>query len=229
MSIRFHSRACALALALGSCACTGARSSDCAWPDEPAAALDLARISQRRHLIADARAAEQIAIHHADVTRGRRSGHFAGNDEYRETRDRCFAAQSTTIAARHNLRPAQVTEAAAQRDVLVDTLILLVLAGMFAFAANGLARRIFERFPRDEPWPALTSAAAGAVFLSIAGVVGGGLGATIVEMVRLGSLHMSYRAERLPWNQHWLALGIAAFALFSIVAAIRWRGATPAH
>jgi hypothetical protein len=57
----------------------------CTWPEEPAISLDLGRLSARRHVLADARTAEEIAIHHADVLRGRRSGHYAGGDEYVRT------------------------------------------------------------------------------------------------------------------------------------------------
>jgi hypothetical protein len=218
-------RALVVALAIGWAGCAARRGSACEWPDEPSIALDLERLSQRRHVIADARAAEEIAIHHADVTRGRRSGRFAGNDEYRAARQRCFTALSATIAGRHHLQPAQVAAAAAQRDTLADALLFIAFAGLFAIAANRVARRLFERFPPDDWLPAVIAAVAATGFCSVIGVIAGGFGATLVEMVRLGDGHMSYRAFRLPWNEHWLLLFLAALLIFSVVSAIRWRRA----
>jgi hypothetical protein len=49
-----------------------------AWPDEPAELLDLNKTADQRHLNRDARVAEELAIRHADVSRGHRSGHYEG-------------------------------------------------------------------------------------------------------------------------------------------------------
>ena len=49
-----------------------------------------------------------------------------------------------------------------------------------------------------------------AVSVSAAAVVVGGLAASVVEMIVVGNTHLSYRAFRLPWNQHWPSLFLAA-------------------
>lgn len=195
----------------------------CAWPGEPAVALDLRTGSDRRHLNADARIAEELAIHYADVTRGKRSGHFIDFDEYHRTRERCLAALSVKIAQRHGIQPAQVAGAVGRRDERLDALVILIAASLFIFTANGFTRRLFIRFPPDEPWPALVGTAAGAILLSAGGVALGGLGAAAVEMIQLGDTHLSYRAYRLPWNQHWLPFFIGGLILFSLIAMARWR------
>jgi hypothetical protein len=197
--------------------------SACEWPAEPALPLDLRDRSQQRHLNADARTAEELAIRHADVQRGHRSGRFAGVEEYHRTRDGCFAALSGEIASRHRVTTAQVAEAALQRNGRSDATVLLIGIVLFVIAANGFARRLFSRFPSDEPWPALIGAGAGAVFISAVGLILGGLGASIVEMIQLGDMHMSYRADRLPWTQHWLPLFVGGLILFALIAAARWR------
>jgi hypothetical protein len=214
---------CLLVTSIG---CVNApRNSDCAWPDEPSAILDLRTAAHRRHVNADVRAAEEIAIRHADVTRGVRSGGYAGPDEYRSTRTRCFAALANDIASRHRLQLSQIADAVGQRDTRLDAAVLLVFAALFVIAANVVCRELFDRLPPDEPLPALGGAMAAAPAVSAAGVMIGGLGANIVEMIQLGDTHLSYRAFRVPWAQHWAVLFAAGIVLFGIVATIDWRRA----
>jgi len=61
----------------------------CAWPTNRPCGSILQTGSDQRHLNADARFAEELAIRYADVTRGKRSGHFTDFDEYHRTRERC--------------------------------------------------------------------------------------------------------------------------------------------
>jgi hypothetical protein len=197
----------------------------CEWTESTAATLDLHTSAAQRHLIRDARVAEEIAIHHADVTRGHRSGHYAGAEEYGRTRDRCLATLTAQIASGHDIGAAQVAAAVGQRDQRLDGAVLLAFILLYAIAANLFARRLVARFPPDQPWPALIGTAAAAIFVGAAGVILGGLGATLVEMIQVGDTHLSYRAERLPWSQHWLPLFVGGVVLFSLIATIRWRRA----
>jgi hypothetical protein len=199
---------------------------DCAWPDEPVARLDLRAMRDRRHLSADARVAEELAIRHADAARGHRSGHYAGADEYHGRREQCLAALSVEIARHHSIEPARVAGAVGQRDAVLDAVVLLIFAVLFGIAANGFTRQLFIRLPPDEPWPALIGAAAGAIAVSATGVIAGGLAASIVEMIQVGNMHMSYRADRMPWARHWLSLFAGGLILFSLIAIARWRHAS---
>jgi hypothetical protein len=221
----------ALALSCGGCAGGGSRSLRCAWPDEAARRLDLRTNADQRHLNADARVAEELAIRYADVRRGHRSGHFSGFEEYHRTRDQCLASLAGEIANRHAISPSEVAGAVGRRDGRLDAFVLLVFAALYAFAANRFLRRLFARFPADDPWPALIGTAASAIGVSAVGVILGGLGATIVEMIQLGDTHMSYRADRLPWSRHAVPLFVGGMILFSLIAVVRWlrgRGVPPA-
>jgi len=213
-----------VALCCGGCN-PAVRQTNCKSPDEPISRLDLRMTADRRHLEADARRAEEIAIRFADTTRGHRSGHYAGPEAYRETRERCLATLSRTIANRHAVEQGDVTAAVGQRDDRLDAIVLVLFTVIFGIAADRTARRLFDRFPTDEPIPALAAIAAGAVFLSAAGVILGGLGSSIVDMIQVGNTHLSYRAFRLPWNRHWLPLFAGGLILFGFIAAIRWRQA----
>src|SRR4051794_29550099 len=122
----------------------------CAWTEANTERLDLRTGPARRHVLRDARAAEEIAIHHADVIRGRRSTHYAGGAEYARTRDQCLAALTTAIGKSHGIEASQVAAAVGERDLRLDAAVLLTVAVLFAIAANGFARRLFARFPADE-------------------------------------------------------------------------------
>jgi hypothetical protein len=202
----------------------GPRDGICTWSEERPLALDLNKAADQRHLNGDARAAEELAIRHADAARGHRSGQFAGVDDYRRTRDQCLAALTSEIASRHGIHSEQVAGAIGRRDGRLDALFLLLFVALYGLVANGAARRLLERFPQDEPWPAVISTAAAAIFASAAAVIVGGLGSMIVEMVQLGDAHLSYRAGRLPWQQHWLLLFLGGVMVFCCIAvAVRWR------
>jgi hypothetical protein len=125
------------------------------------------------------------------------------------------------IADRHQIQPAQVAAAIGRRDERLDALVLLLFTALFAFVAHGLARRVLTRF-QDERWLAIFGAAAAAVFISAAGVMIGGLGASLVEMIQLGNTHLSYRADRTPWAHHQPLLFLGGIVLFGAIAAIRW-------
>jgi hypothetical protein len=103
-------------------------------------------------------------------------------------------------------------------------MVLVVFAALFVVMANGVVLRVFSRFPSDELLPRAIATTAAAIVVSTAGVIVGGLSASIVEMVRLGNAHLSYRTARLPWNEHRVMLFLGAVALFSLIAAVRWRG-----
>ena len=212
-------------LCCGACNPAAGRRVNCEWPDEPISRLDLRTNVDQRHLVADARRAEEIAIRFADVTRGHRSGHYAGPEEYHDTRERCLAALSLEVASRHVVQPGEVAGAVGQRDERLDASVLLLFTVIFGIAANSVTRRLFVRFPPDEPIPALIAAAGAAVFMSAAGVILGGLGSSVVEMIHVGDMHLSYRAERLPWNHDWPFLFAGGLTLFAIVATIHWRQA----
>jgi hypothetical protein len=186
-------------------------------------AIDLSDAAQRRHIDSDARAAEERAIRYADTTRGHRSGHYQGLDDYHNARESCLAALTQEIASRHHLQPTQVADAVGRRDQRLDAMVLIVFTVVFVVAAIRLSRALLSRFAPEQRWPAGIGIAASAVFVSAAAVMIGDLGATTVEMIQLGDTHLSYRAARIPWNQHWTSLFAVGVLVFVAIAIVRWR------
>ena len=135
--------------------------------------------------------------------------------------EQCLGSLSRAVAASHEIAPSQVIDAVGRRDEVLDALVVLFVAALYGLAASAITRRLFDRFLPDEPWPALVGTAATALLVSAAGVIVGGLGASVVEMIRVGDTHLSYRAFRIPWNQHWLPFYFGGVALFCLIAGAR--------
>src|SRR5918996_226648 len=57
-----------------------------------------------------------------------------------------------------------------------------------------------------------------AVGMSLVGVMVGNLGSIIMESVRLNSVHLSYRMNRIPWRQYWAVLFVSGFVIFGLAA-----------
>ncbi|MDO8679532.1 MAG: hypothetical protein Q7R30_13335 [Acidobacteriota bacterium] len=73
--------------------------------------------------------------------------------------------------------------------------LVCVLAGLM------LTRRIANYF-RGETGPTLVAVVLVSIGLAVAVVIVGQVWAAIVEMIRIGNGHMSYRAFRIPWSHH---------------------------
>jgi len=207
-------------LILSSCACIdrGRINSSCDWGGEPGWRLHLDRRADQRHLHTDIELAEALGIRYGDAFRR------AGLDLARFYRERCTDSLLYEITRRHGVAPEQVLAVRGRRDARVDLgIVLLPIAMLLALVAHRMAGRIHDRFLRDERRVALvatllTSVAAAAVAAQLVS-----LWASIVEMIRLDDAHMSYRAFRLPWARHRLALFVGGVVLFDVIAAIRYR------
>jgi hypothetical protein len=198
---------------------------DCAWTNDRARTLNLAIRADDQHLAMDAAVAEDLAIRHADALRGLRSGHFAGHEDYRRTRERCMAQLIAIIAIGHAVQPQDVSAAVGRRPAGFDGAVLLSFAGVYALLARMLAGAMTRRFPPDQPTPALVAAAAVSVFASATGLMIFALWAGVAEMVRLGNQHLSYRAGRVPWQHDVSGLFVLGVVLFWTFAVIEQRRA----
>lgn len=205
--------------ALAGCAMPDGMNDRCEWPPERAAALDPADPAHEDHLVDDVRVAEELAIRYDDVRLARRIPVPGGPI----TRDECNAMLFATIARTHSIDVADVRDARARLAGRgPETGIYLPLLALYAVAAFVAARWISHRFPwRDEKGAAVVAAAFVSMAMSVALVESGHLWGGLVEMLRVGNTHMSYRAGRFGWRQFGptvLALGIASFWMMVILA-----------
>ena len=171
----------------------------CVWPPEPPARLDLRNRGHQRHLVDDVRVAEELGIRYDDSRRAQ--GTPAPGKPL--TRDECDTALFNEIAASHAVSLDDVRDA--RRRLARETwnpAMYLPLAALYAVTALTTARRIRRRFHWPDEKAAvivaatlLTSVVMSASLLPLGHLWGG-----VVEMVRVGNQHMSYRADRLGWR-----------------------------
>ena len=212
------------ALCVAGCVPRNRINTDCRWMGEARSHLEITRAADVRHLMSDAMIAEDLAIRYADVTRGRRSGHFAGWDEYESAREQCMTTLFAAAADTHGVDAQQVRALVERRPLAVDVAVFLAFGVLYvavSFAATGA---ILNRFSLDAPAAAIVASLAVAPVLSVSGVLVLGIWAGLIDTLRFGNMHMSYRVDRLPWGHHPLALFAAGIVVFLATAA--WRGAS---
>jgi hypothetical protein len=194
---------------------------DCRWTHDVALPLDLRNQADQRHLDDDVERAEDLAIRYGD--RGLRAGHFPSMEEYGRARNECMATLFTVIASNHSVSAQQVHQSVGRRPEGLDLAVLLSFALLYSLVSIGLVIRIFSRFPVDAPVPALAATVGMSAVVSGGGLMGLGLWAGTVEMIRVGNTHMSYRVDRLPWGHHTIGLFVSGVFLFWMIAQLRYR------
>ena len=198
-------------------------SSSCEWTEAGSGSLNLEKSADRGHLRYDALSAEDIAIRWADKYAGPRSGQFRGFPEYGRRTDECMEALFQGVASHHGVDVALVRQYRMSRDTAVDSAVILGFAFLYALAGYRLAGVIRRRFPSDE-WPAFVIATITmSVLASIVGVILGDYWSVLIENLRMGSGHLSYRIDRIPWRLHWGAAFICGLVVFWLAAAVRYR------
>jgi hypothetical protein len=189
-------------------------SPNCTWSEEGSRSLDVAKISDRRHLRFDAVTAEDMAIRWADQN-------FGHLPEWDQRREECMKTLFEGVAKQHGVDVAIVHQYSRERDVVVDAAIMLSFGVLYAVVAYIFAGRILRRFPPGEPgfWVMTLTMAVG---VSLVGMMIGSLGAIVIEEFRMGSGHLSYRMNRIPWRQHWAVLWVCGFIVFGLAALMRY-------
>ena len=190
-------------------------SPNCEWTEEDGRSLDLTRISDRRHLRFDAATAEDVAIRWGDQ-------HFHLLPEYDQRVGECMNVLFAGVAKQHGVDVAIVRQYGRQRDVVVDVPVILSFGVVFVAVAYVFAGRLRRRFPPGDAgfWVMILTLAIG---VSLVGVLLGGLWSIVVEEFRIGSGHLSYRMNRIPFRRHWAVVWACGFIIFVLTALLRSR------
>jgi|SRR5688572_4763708 len=205
------------------CAANARFAPECRWlPDHPRAALDLRDRGDRRHLSDDAQVAEDIAIRHADITAGTGS---ARRDVplYRTRREACKASLFATIADQHSVSADSVAAAVVNRRVWLDALVMIGFGLLYAALARHVAGRIFQGAIGDSHALASAMTVVVAVVFAAIGVFAGEVWTMLIESIRLGNGHVSYRVDRVPWRQYPVPIFIAGVLVFLVTAIDKWK------
>ncbi len=176
-------------LSMFGCSMPAGMNQGCAWP---AAAEDAAQWT----LVSQVRIAEELAMRYADAN-------FDSKGSHGQLRSDCETKLFTLIAQRYGVFITEVEHARRELDAGVwDPPVHLPLVAFYFAAALLLARHVRRRFPRDETFPAAVATLFASLSIAIVFQMLGHLWDGVIEMIRLGNTHMSYRAERLGWRAY---------------------------
>jgi hypothetical protein len=177
--------------------------------------LNLEDRADRSHLRDDAVTAEDVAIRWADQ-------HFHLLPEWTPRQNECMEALFAGVAKHHGVDVALVREYSVKRDTVLDAAVVLSFGALYAVVAFIFADRIRRRFPTGEPgyWVMALPMAIG---ISLAGVMIGIFWSIVIDEVRLGSGHISYRMDRILFRQHWVMLFACGVAIFLLASLVRSR------
>ena len=224
-ALRFHAAlGLAISLAFTGCVRREGRNSDCNWPEVNARPLDLSRGGDARHLREDVELAEELAVRYMDVQRRSQSAQFRPGRPPGEVMNTCRNSLLKQISTSHNVSPKEVVQFFGRRSLAIDFTVILPFFLFYALLAMPLVGWLFRRYPPEE---SMTAALAMSLLCSLAFGVGGLLlgeqWSTTAESIRVGSGHLSYRVDRLPWVQHRIGFFVLCVAVFWIAMVIRFR------
>jgi len=195
------------AVSLTGCSMPAGMNEDCNAPAALLARDYRHARSDRQHLIADVKVVEELAMRYADS-----QGKGAPGSRRRQLD--CEAKLFDAVAQTHGVTLSAVAEARRQLDRTAwDSAVHLPLIAVYLAAALLLPVRIRRRFP-DEKVAAGVATLFGSVVIAGVFVVLGQLWHGLVEMIRLGTTHMSYRAVRLGWRDSSEEVFVLALLMF---------------
>jgi hypothetical protein len=200
---------------------------NCEWTGDTAFAIDRTNPAQRRHLVADAQLAEDLAIRRADAEFNRLYGYEAHGgliDHGRVVRE-CMGRLVGAIQSNHAVAPMQIAVARGERSRLFDTATAVSFLPLFVLGAIAMGSRLSRRFSTEERPVRVAAIALTSAIASFLGVQAGHLWGSVWEAVRVRNGHMSPFRSALytRWtNEHSAAVFVAGMVIFYIVA-ISWR------
>lgn len=206
----------ALLLAIGLCGCLSRSrlNETCDWVGDSPIALNAERASDRRHLVEDVELAEELSIRYGDSFRKQ----FGRLEEHARAAA-CQGKLFDTIAQIHQVTPQDVRVARSIRRAWVDPLSLIVLGALYCVVSAKLVRTICKRLSAGGMRPLLVGLGLGAVAISFCGLICLNLiWVPLVETIRTGNMHRSFRAAQLPWSNHLVALYIGGVVIFIALA-----------
>ncbi len=199
--------------------------SQCEWPKEArGGALNLSRASDRQHLSDDAEFAEDLAIRYADSCCGLHSRNYEGMGEYAAARNACMAMLFRVVGTLHKVPEEKVRRSLGHRRAAFDIAVILSFALLYGWGASLLVRWLGRTYGPSDSLPTVAvMTVVASILAAAAGVMLGEEWSALWEIHRLGNNHMSYRAVRIPWTEHRLALFIGGVVLFLLIAAFHHR------
>jgi hypothetical protein len=168
--------------------------------------------------------AEELAIEYMDAHHGPRSGNFQSQQTASQTLNACLSTLAEQIGKSHNIPPRELLNFFGRRSLPVDIAASLPFILLYCVLAAVLGDWVRRRYPPEDGWMAtlimvtLCSSACG-----VCGMLLGEQWSTLAENIRVGTGHLSYRMDRLPWVRYHVSFFVLCAGLFWCVTAARYR------
>ena len=128
------------------------------------------------------------------------------------------------IGSSHGVSQEQIRQSLTHRRADLDLAVIMSFIVVYMWAANVTVRRIYGHYAgHGEMSDWLVMAVYTSVIASAVGVFLGEQWSGLMENIRLGNGHLSYRVERIPWVHHRLEIFVGGAVLFLSLAALRRR------
>lgn len=193
------------------------------WPEEPnARTLDPSRGADARHLREDVELTEELAIEYMDAQRRPQSAQRKLGRSPSEVMNTCRNSLLKQMSTSHNVPTREVVQFFGRRSLAIDLAIILpflLLYGSLATVGAGSLRRRYP--PEDSMTAALAMVLLCSLVFGVGGLLLGEQWSIAAENIRIGTGHLSYRVDRLPWVQYRAGFFVLCVAVFWGVAAVR--------
>src|SRR5205814_7604322 len=124
----------------------------------------------------------------------------------------------------HTVPPAEVFKFLGRRSLAMDIAVNLPFIFLYGFLARRLVGRLRRRYPPEDGWTvAFLIVILSSLAFGVGGVMLGDQWSIVAENIRVGTGHLSYRVDRLPWARHQIGFFVLCVVLFWGAAAARYR------
>ena len=199
------------------CVLPNARHLQCDSDGDATRPLNVERLADRWHLRNDVERAEEIGVRFGD---SKRKAEGRAGERIRQTE--CTDKLLHEIAVRHDVALDALSAMRGRRPLLLDVAVFVAFAVLIRAALRSMFGALDERLGDSRgAWVATTAVLI--LVMSVVGTFALNLFGYGVEIVRLWDGHISYRAGRLPWEQHPFAVGLGLMILSVAVSLTRRR------
>jgi hypothetical protein len=168
--------------------------------------------------------AEELAVRYMDARRRSQSGQLKPGRSPSEVMNTCRDSLLQQIRTSHNVPWKEVLQFFGRRSLAIDLAVILPFLLLYGLLATLLAGWLRRRYPpEDSMMAALAMAVLFSLVFGVGGLLLGEVWSGTAESLRVGTGHLSYRADRLPWAQHRIGFFVLCVGFFWSAAAVRFR------
>jgi hypothetical protein len=126
------------------------------------------------------------------------------------------------IAEAHHVPPKEVANFVGRRSLDVDLAETIPFLLLYSLLAAIAIDKLRVRYPWADGWMvALVMTVFVSLIFGVAGMMLGQQWSMLMENLRVGNGHLSYRVDRLPWVRHQIGFLVLCIAVFWGVAIAR--------